>query len=108
MSESAFSRATAVAVAEAVRPWLSTDVDEPPPAAAIVAALRTAEAEHSGHQRDLWGHAVGNATCAMTAQDNHSARWLWATVLDYARLATAANRAAAVTLSGGVPEPAPA
>ncbi|MFJ8388600.1 hypothetical protein ACIQ9Q_29565 [Streptomyces sp. NPDC094438] len=100
MSESAYSRETAVAVAEALRPWLDMDVDEPPPAAAIVAALRTAEAEHGGRQRDLWGHAAGNATCAMTARDDHSARWLWATVLDYVRLANAANRTA-VTLSSG-------
>ncbi|MFE4264485.1 hypothetical protein [Streptomyces sp. NPDC056883] len=91
MTETSFSLETAGAVAEAVRPWLDKDAGEPPPAAAIVAALRAAEAEHGGRQRDLWGHAAGNAACAMSAGDDFSARWLWATALDYTRLATAAE-----------------
>ncbi|MFD3889976.1 hypothetical protein [Streptomyces microflavus] len=87
MSENSFSRETAEAVAEAVRPWLDQDAGETPPAAALVAALRAAEAEHGGRQRDLWGHAAGNAACAMRPGDERSARWLWAAALDYARLA---------------------
>ncbi|MFE3608363.1 hypothetical protein [Streptomyces goshikiensis] len=89
MTETPFSLETAEAITEAVRPWLDKDAGEPPPGAAIVAALRAAEAEHGGRQRDLWGHAAGNAACAMNSGDDLSARWLWATALDYTRLATA-------------------
>lgn len=66
-----------------------------PPAAAIVTALRAAEAEHSGRRRDLWGHAAGNAACAMTSESDRDARWLWATALDYTRLAAATEESAA-------------
>ncbi|MFD8385230.1 hypothetical protein ACFV2X_43060 [Streptomyces sp. NPDC059679] len=103
MSENAFSCETAVAIAEAVRPWLAKDTGEPPPTAAITAALRAAEADHGAGQRDLWGHAAGNAACAMTAQDNHSARWLWATAFDYTRLAVAVADQTAVPLSDRAP-----
>ncbi|WP_432138639.1 hypothetical protein [Streptomyces sp. bgisy154] len=99
MTDRAFSCETAVAVAEAVRPWLDQKGDEPPPATAIVAALRAAEAEHGGAERDLWGHAAGNAACALTAVDPFSARWLWATVLDYVRRAVEAAARPPVLLS---------
>ncbi|MFJ4342978.1 hypothetical protein [Streptomyces sp. NPDC088915] len=91
MTVTSFSRETALAIAEAVRPWLDEDAEEPPPAAAIVAALRAAEAGHGGRQRDLWAHAAGNAACAMSSESDHGARWLWATALDYTRLATSAG-----------------
>ncbi|MEV4042793.1 hypothetical protein [Streptomyces sp. NPDC049744] len=102
MSETSFSRETAEAVAEAVCQWLAEDAGEPPPAAALVAALRAAEAEHGGRQRDLWGHAAGNAACAMSSGDDRSARWLWATVLDYVRLAAAPQGAAVPRSSGSL------
>ncbi|QNS09448.1 hypothetical protein [Streptomyces xanthii] len=100
MSERSYSCETAVAVAEAVRPWLDKDTDEPPPAAAIVAALRAAEAEHGGYQRDLWGRAAGNAACATAAVDESRAGWLWATSLDYVVRAVEAAPPAAVPPSG--------
>ncbi|MGA5643311.1 hypothetical protein ACPCTN_31795 [Streptomyces cinereoruber] len=100
MSETSFSRETAEAVAEAVRPWLDKDAGEPPPAAALVAALRAAEAGHGGRQRDLWGRAAGNAACAMSSEDDRSARWLWATALDYTRLAATPQGVAVPRLSG--------
>ncbi|RAJ45730.1 hypothetical protein K388_07303 [Streptomyces sp. KhCrAH-43] len=98
MTVTSFSQETALAVAEAARPWLDKNAGEPPPAAAIVAALRAAEADHGGRQRDLWGHAAGNAACAMSSESDHGARWLWATALDYVRLAAA-------TEEGPVPHP---
>ncbi|MEU9480760.1 hypothetical protein [Streptomyces sp. NPDC048191] len=103
MSERSYSCETAVAVAEAVRPWLDKDTSEPPPAAAIVAALRAAEAEHAGYQRDLWGYAAGNAACALGARDERGARWLWATALDYAGRAVAVADESAVPRSGTAP-----
>ncbi|MFG2162775.1 hypothetical protein [Streptomyces olivaceus] len=106
MSERTFSTATAVAVAEAVRPWLGQSDDQPPPAAAIVAALRAAEAEHGGPVRDLWGHAAGNAEHAAAAADPARAGWLWATSLDYAARAVQAAPSAAVPPSGGTADTA--
>ena len=58
MSERSYSCETAVAVAEAVRPWLDKHTDEPPPAAAIVAALRAAEAEHGGYLATMTANAA--------------------------------------------------
>ncbi|MET8822622.1 hypothetical protein [Streptomyces rochei] len=87
MTERAFPCETAAALAEAVRPWLDHHGDEPPPADAIVAALRTAEAEHGGRERDLWGHAASNAACALTAVDHLTTRLLLSTALGYTRLA---------------------
>jgi hypothetical protein len=101
MTEHAFPCETAVALAEAVRPWLDQDGDQPPPAAAIVAALRAAEAEHGGPERDLWGHAAGNAACALASVDQSSARQRWATALDYTRLAVDEAARPPVLLSGG-------
>lgn len=103
MSETPFSRETADAVAEAVRPWLDKGAGEPPPAAAIVAALRAAEAGHGGRQRDLWGHAAGSAACAMDSGDDLSERWLWAAALDYTRLVVAAGETPVPRLGGARP-----
>lgn len=101
MSERTFSCVTAVAIAEAVLPWLEQGDDQPPSTAALVAALRSAEAEHGGPVRDLWGHAAGNAECAAAAVDLARAGWFWATSLDYADRAVQAALPTAVTNSGG-------
>ncbi|GGU51148.1 hypothetical protein GCM10010289_84460 [Streptomyces violascens] len=87
----------AAELAETCRPWLPAGAAPVPSVTELVTALRTAEDQTGGPERDLWAHAAANAAAA-TKACNTTPRELWATALDYARRAQDAGSVAALSL----------